>query len=302
MNPYHGPPVPFSGPAPYFHNNSHSNSLPSVRNLPTLTHIPILSSRLDFAARDSGVHSTLRSLGLVGHIASQDNPVDPLRHDMLPSFPPHVVDQRNQGKLIAYQRWWEQDVVADHVVSTRLASIVRASIPPDNIMGARTAHGVYKSIKTMYGLHGLADGLTIFNSLMALSCHPHCVQDFVVKWRAGVSQLHTCCYPISAQLLIQQFICHLPQDAPAFYTLHAGLLTHLQTVYNDDFQAVVSVTQEVLDLDNVFCPTIFWDSRSLRNNCQPHNSQPLQPPQTSSTSSPAGAQNNTSIPSNPHSS
>ena len=167
-------PPPVSGFTHFAPNNFSSNSPSSVRNLPTLTHIPILSSRLDFAAWDSGIRSTLRSLGLVGHIASQDDPVDPLRHDTFPSYPPRVVDQHNQAELVAYQRWWEQDVVADHVVSTRLSSIVRASLPPDNIMGTQTARAVYESIKTMYGLRGLADGLTVFNSLMALTCHPNC--------------------------------------------------------------------------------------------------------------------------------
>ena len=154
-----------------FNNNSSSNSS-SFRNLPTLTHIPLLSSRLDFAAWESGVRSTLHSLGLVGHIASPDDPIDPLRPDTLPSYPPRVVDQRNQAELIGYQKWWEQDSIANHVVSTRLSGLVRASIPPDNILGTRTARAIFESVKTMYGLRGLGDGLTIFNSLMALTCHP----------------------------------------------------------------------------------------------------------------------------------
>jgi len=223
---------------------------------------------------------------LVGHIASPNDPIDPLRRDTLPSYPPPVVDQGNQAEIMAYQKWWEQDAIADHVVSTHLSSIVRASIPPDNIMGTRTARTIYDSIKTMYGLRGLADGLTIFNSLMALTCHPNQVQDFVVKWRAGVSQLHACRYPISARLLIQQFVCHLPRDAPAFYTLRASLLTRLQNIRDDDFQAVVLVTQEVLDLDSIFRPTAFQDPRGPRNNHQPsnfHSQQPQNPPASNST-------------------
>ena len=193
----------------------------------------------------------LRSLGLVGHIASPDNPVDPLHPDTLPSYPPHVVDQRNQAKLIGYQKWWEQDSIADHVVSTRLSGLVRASIPPDNILGTQTARVVFESVKTMYGLHGLGDGLTIFNSLMALTCHPSQVQDFVVKWRAAVSQLHACHYPISARLLIQQFVCHLSQDAPAFYTLRAGLLSCLQNEvfiiprgFLEDFSGILTIPED----------------------------------------------------------
>src|SRR6266511_2202601 len=127
---------------------------------------------------------------------------------------------------------------------------------------------------------------------MTLTCHPNRVLDFVVKWRAGVSQLHACHYPISAQLLIQQFLCHLPCDAPALYTLHAGLLTRLSNVHNDDFQAVVLVTQEVLDLDNIFCPTTFQDPRGPWNNRQSSGFCPQQPQNhAASISAPNGGQN-----------
>jgi len=73
------------------------------------------------------------------------------------------MDQGNQAEWIAYQKWWEQDAIADHVVSTHLLSIFQASIPPNNIMGTQTACTIYDSIKTMYGLCGLADSLLIFN-------------------------------------------------------------------------------------------------------------------------------------------
>ena len=253
-----------------------------------MTHIPILTSCLDFAAWDGGVHSTLRSLGLVGHIACDNDPVDPLRRNTIPSYPPQVTDQYNNAELTAYQKWWEQDAIANHVVSMRLSNLVCASIPPDNILGAQTARAVYESIRTMYGLQGLADGLTIFNSLMSLTCHPNQVQDFVVKWRAGVSQLHACRYPVSARLLIQQFVGHLPQDAPAFYTLRAALLTCLQNIRDDDFQAIVRVTQEVLDLDNIFRPTVFGNLRGPEGNRPPGpcTQQPSQNPM-----SPAGLPN-----------
>jgi hypothetical protein len=70
---------PYNQPYPYSHMPP-LQMQPSnlIRSLPTLMHIPLLSSRLDFAPWDSGVRSILRSLGLVGHIAVPGDPIDPL--------------------------------------------------------------------------------------------------------------------------------------------------------------------------------------------------------------------------------
>jgi len=101
---------------------------------------------------------------------------------------------------------------------------------------------------------------------MALPCHPHRVQEFVVKWRAGVSRLHECQYPISSRLMIQQFVSRLPADAPAFFTLRAGLISRLQNIMDNDFNAFVSVTQEVVDLDNTFRQSLPPRAPNNRNN------------------------------------
>jgi len=76
---------------------------------------------------------------------------------------------------------------------------------------------------------------------------------FVVKWRAGVSRLHECQYPILSRLIIQQFVSHLLADAPAFFTLRASLVSRLQGIADNDFNAFISLMQEVIDLDNTFC-------------------------------------------------
>jgi len=127
----------------------------------------------------------------------------------------------------------------------------------------RTAHTVYDDLRRLYGLRGLSDGLTVFNALMALPCHPHRIQEFVIKWRAGVSRLLACQYPISSRLLIQQFVSHLPADAPAFYSLRAGLVSRLQAINDTDFNAFVSLSQEVINLDNTFRQST--PSRSTNN-------------------------------------
>ena len=101
---------------------------------------------------------------------------------------------------------------------------------------------------------------------MALPCHPHRVQEFVVKWRAGVSRLHECQYPISSRLMIQQFVSRLPADSPAFFTLRAGLVSRLQGIADNDFNAFVSLTQEVVDLDNTFRQSLPPRPPNNRNN------------------------------------
>jgi len=195
----------------------------SIWSLPTLTHIPILSGRLDFAPWDSGIRSILWSLGLVSHIVIPGDPIDPLWLETLPSYPPNLAQGYGQADLQVYRQWWDWDVIADHVISTRLSNLVRVSIPPNNILGTRMARTVYEAIRQLYDLRGFADGLTIYNALMALPCHPHRIQEFVVKWRAGVSRLHECQYPISGHLMIQQFISRLPESVRTILTLSPTL-------------------------------------------------------------------------------
>ena len=111
----------------------------SIRSLPTLTHIPILSGRLDFAPWDSGIRLILRSLGLVGHIAIPGDPIDPLQLETLPSYSPNLAQGYGQADLQVYRQWWDRDAIVDHVISTRLSNLVWASIPPDNILGTQTS-------------------------------------------------------------------------------------------------------------------------------------------------------------------
>ena len=136
---YPMPPIPIQPPNP-------------VRTLPTLTHIPLLNGRLDFAPWDSGIRSILRSLGLIGHIAVPGDPIDPLRPETLPSYPPTLAQGYGQAELMGYRQWWDRDAIADHIVTTRLSNLVRASLPPDNILGTRTARAIYEAIRQLYGL------------------------------------------------------------------------------------------------------------------------------------------------------
>ena len=108
-------------PFPYYYPMPPVQPLPKpVRTLPTLMHILLLNSHLDFAPWDSGIQSVLRSLGLIGHIAVTGDPIDPLRPEMMPSHPPNLTQGYDQAVLMAYHQWWDRDTIADHVISTHL--------------------------------------------------------------------------------------------------------------------------------------------------------------------------------------
>ena len=66
------PPVPSISP-------SHLSTLISLpKTLPTVTHIPVLTSKNDFFPWDEGVHALIRANGLVGHILDPSAYVDPM--------------------------------------------------------------------------------------------------------------------------------------------------------------------------------------------------------------------------------
>ena len=81
---YHQP-VPVSSPSP-------SLSLPLPigvsKTLPTVTHIPILTSKHDFFPWDEGVQALIRANGLIGHILDPMASVNPSRPDLAPTPPP----------------------------------------------------------------------------------------------------------------------------------------------------------------------------------------------------------------------
>ena len=108
-------------------------------------------------------------------------------------YSPRMTQGFAQPDLMAYCQWWNRDAVANHIITTRLSNLVYVLLPPDNLLGTtHTARTVYKAIRQLYGLQGFADGLTVFNALMALPCNPHHIQEFVVKWWTGISWLLVC--------------------------------------------------------------------------------------------------------------
>ena len=84
--------------------------------------------------------------------------------------------------------------------------------------------------------------------------------------------------------MIQQFASRLPSDAPVFYSLRAGLVSRLQMIDDTDFNAFISLTQEVIDLDNMFRQSA--PPRPTGNRDCGGRNQPNRPPTTTQSQQP----------------
>jgi hypothetical protein len=93
-----------------------------------------------------------------------------------------------------------------------------------------------------YGHSSFADCADLLNSLHQMSCQPGCIQEFVLKWRTGISRLQSSRFPFSNKLLISQFIHGLP-FTPAFNTLQANLPSHVLAANDQDYGAFVTITE-----------------------------------------------------------
>ena len=81
------------------------------------------------------------------------------------------------------------------------------------------------------------------------------VQDFVTKWRAGLSKHQSAHFHFNIKICVILFVKGLP-SVPAFNTLHADLPQCISAIDNDqDFGAFISLTETVLELDTIFWPT-----------------------------------------------
>ena len=105
-------------------------SLHSVsKTLPTVTHIPILTSKHDFFPWDEGVQALIRANGLIGHILDPSLYVDPTRPDLAPSPVPVLSASSSPLDIEASNRWWAEDNIAQHILVSRLGAIPRGLLP-----------------------------------------------------------------------------------------------------------------------------------------------------------------------------
>jgi len=250
----HNPPIQYvyclPTPSAPFSPTSHSSSHTPSRTLPSVSHISILNSKSDFHTWDEGVTSLLRHLGLLGHILDPSEPLDPSRPDRVPLPEPILPASPTPAALTTFTRWWDDDNIAQHVLVARLGSTPRGLLPSSSIAN-RSARSIYSMLAHYYGLCSWSDGSELLNTLNASICTPGRVQEYVSKWRTGISRLRSARFPINVKLLISNFVRGLP-ITPAFNTLRADLSSRISQAGEHDMGAFIAVTETALDLEATF--------------------------------------------------
>src|ERR1700678_2989947 len=89
------------------------------------------------------------------------------------------------------------------------------------------------------------------NSLHTSFCMLGRVQEYVLKWRTGVSCLHLAKFVFNIKTCISFFICGLPLIS-AFTSLRASLPERLEAVAADDMGVFITMSEMVLHLDTIF--------------------------------------------------
>ena len=250
--------VPFSGqtsiPVQYVYyvptSSSVSSSTSSSKTLPSVTHLPTLTNKLDFFAWDEGVTALLRAHGLFGHIMDPSAPPDPSRPDLTPVPLPVLSPTPSSSELAALTRWWEDDNAAQHVLLAKVNPTTRGLLPASNMV-ARTALMIYQTLVRYHGTCSFSDCAVLMNTLYATPCQPGRVQEFVSKWRTGLSRIQSARFPFSIRMCLNQFVCGLP-NIPAFNSLRSDLPARITNAHDQDFGAFVALTESALELDTIF--------------------------------------------------
>lgn len=103
-----------------------------------------------------------------------------------------------------------------------------------------------------YGTCSFADCTELMNTLITTPCTNGRVQEYVSRWRTGISHLQSAKYPFSIKVCISQFVRSLPFIA-AFTPLHAELPYRITTTGDQDFGAFIALMDTILELDTIFC-------------------------------------------------
>ena len=231
------------------HSSSSSSSVLS-KTLPTVTHIPLLTSKTDFYAWDEGVTSLLRANGLLSHILDPSEPLDLSRPDRMPSPPPILPPHPLREDIGVFNLWWDRDNVAQHILVSRLGSIPRGLIPSPNI-STRTALSIYKMLSQYYGSGSFTDCAELLISLHNSTCTTGRVSEYVSKWLSGISRLQSARFIYNIKVCMTSFVRGLPLIS-AFITLRATLSERLDGISEFDLGPFIKLTEDVLNLDTVF--------------------------------------------------
>ena len=252
---YPNPPAPYQHPPiqyVYVPVPSEDAPLPapSSKSLPVITTIHSLNSKTDFYAWDEGVCTLLRLLGIYGHIVDPAFPVDPLCPEQSPTLPPSLSQPPTSAEMKSLARWKDNDNVAQYVIVGRLGGLARQLLP-SAYMGTRTAYTMYSTITRYFGLRNFGDCDELATSLLQLRCDHNRLQDYVARWRAGVTRLCSAKYPFSVRVFINAFVKSLPNTI-TFATLRAFLPDRLASWNDVDIGPFLLVINEVMDLEIAF--------------------------------------------------
>ena len=177
-------------------------------------------------------------------------PLDPSRPDRVPLPEPVLPASPTPAELTAFTHWWDNDNVAQHVLIARIGSTPRGLLPSSNIAN-RSARSIYSTLTHYYGLCSWSDGSELLNTLNTSICTPGRVQEYVSKWRTGISRLRSARFPINVKILISNFVRGLP-ITPAFNTLRVDLSSRISRAGEHDLGAFIAVTETALDLEATF--------------------------------------------------
>ena len=231
-----------------------STIVSSSKTLPTVTHIQILNSKSDFFLWDDGVQALIRANGLIGHILEPSAYVDPSRPDLAPTPLPVLSMSSTPPEIEASNRWWAEDNIVQHILLSRLGTTARGLLPSSSTT-TRTALSIYQILTKQYGTCNFADCTELLHSLHNSTCVAGRVPDFVSKWRVGLSKLQSARFGYNIKICIALFVRGLP-SVPAFNTLRADLPRRIAAIdRDDDYGAFVGLTDTVLELDTIFCPS-----------------------------------------------
>ena len=180
---------------------------------------------------------------------------------------------QRKADLADLSRWWDADNTAQHILTSRIGSIPRGLLPSPNLV-TRTALSIYQTLTRYYGNSSFADCAELLNSLHQMTCQPGRVQEYVSKWRTGVSRLQSSRFPFSIKLSISQFVRGLP-FLPAFNNMRASLPSHILAAHDQDYGAFVVLTETALEMEAIFRSATQHSRVSRQLHISPSVSQPV---------------------------
>ena len=168
-----------------------------------------------------------------------------------------------------------------HILVSRLGSIPRGLLPSSTTV-TRTALSIYQTLTQYYSTCNFADCTESLHSLQNSTCTAGHVSDYVSRWQIGLVKLQSAHFAFNVKICISLFICGLPSIL-AFNTLRADLPRRIAAIDDiNDYGAFLGMTEAVLELDTIFCPSGQPHAPCLPRAPPPSSSLPPAPITTAS--------------------